>query len=352
MKFVDSLNNQDKIKSVQSMIEVIMQSGEYTEGQTVKTLEQEISEKYFGAKTLAFSNCGTALYTVFRYLKLHRLAERVVVQNNTFRATASMAYQAGLQVVLCDTNKNSPNMGVDSMIAAVEATKAEAVCLTHVGGWIAEDYELIAQYCQSKDIYLIEDAAHAFGVRASHSFAGRYGSAATFSFYPTKAVPGGEGGALITKDFVLHQFADMYRNYGKSYNVFGEIVYSEGFNFRMSEFDAAVALVQVRDVEGVISRRRKSAEKLLEAGYMCMMDEKEASNFYKYPTPTRLGTKTVGSVYSTTDQLLFSSQDLKPRTPVSLDNSRLWAQYHMCIPIGEYLYDGMSTKDVLKELAK
>lgn len=337
---IDSLSDGRKIDTVKSLIQRVMLSGQYTEGKVVALAEQRITNMY-DHPSLVFNSGGAALYTVYRWLK-SKGHERVVMQNNTFYATLSMAAEAGLHPVICDTSEMDPNMSIDSMRLAVELSGATVVCLSHIGGWRAQHYEAIAEWCTSHKVLLIEDAAHAFGLQ----MIGEYSEGAIFSFYPTKAIPAGEGGALVTKNSELFEFAKRFRNYGKSLED-GRMLYEQGFNFRMSEFDAAILAVQVEATPEILANRYISALALDEAGFSCLMGPVNLdSNYHKYPVSSRVGLKTVGKMYSGTDQLNEANTWYEMSLPVPLGNSKGWAAQHMCLPMGEHLYDGMSVKEI------
>jgi dTDP-4-amino-4,6-dideoxygalactose transaminase len=347
---VDSLDHPGKIFDVRTLIEDVMRSGVYSDGEQTAEFEISVSDRYDNKPVVAFSNCGAGLFAVYRWLHSQG-HKKIVVQNNTFYATAAMAVEAGLVPVLCDSGTFDPSMSVDSMIQALSLSGAKAVCLTHVGGWIAKDYEAIATYCKTNQIYLVEDAAHVFGTfNESGHGAASLGDCAVFSFYPTKAVPGGEGGALVISDAEspLLRFALRFRSYGKETNSKGVIEYIEGFNLRMSEFDAAVLRVQVGYTDEIMANRLQQAVILHEAGIHCLMGPPSAhSNYYKYPAAGAQGViRSTGKIYSLSDQI-YSSVEHRPRQmPVELTNSRVWARAHTCIPLGEHTYDGMSVKEI------
>jgi dTDP-4-amino-4,6-dideoxygalactose transaminase len=346
---VDSLNDERKIHDVMGAVDSIMRSGCYSEGEHTSEFEIKVCEHYHSAGAVSFSNCGAALYTIFSWLQSlgHN---KIVLQNNTFYATVAMAVEAGLAPVVCDSSPTDPSMGVDSMIAAVTASKATVVCLTHVGGWVAQDYEAIATWCDEHRIVLIEDAAHVFGVRnAQGHAAGDLSTAACFSFYPTKAVPGGEGGVLIWRDWQcsIPEFSLEFRSYGKFKDSQGVIRYGRGFNLRMSEFDAAVLGVQMNYLDEVLANRLVAATQLQDAGFLCLMGEVNThSNYYKYPVVAEGGFKQTGKVYSLTDQVRCAAKAHFVEYPVPLHNSQAWAQGHMCLPIGEKTFEGMTSKEI------
>lgn len=347
---VTSLENVEKQHRILQYMQAVMNSGSYSEGEQVAAAEKAISTLYH-QEALCLNSCGSALFAILSFLVSwgHRHA---VVQNNTFYATGAMALEAGLTVTLCDSRHDCPSMSVDSMITAIKRHSATVVILTHVAGWVAKDYAAIAQYCAEHDVVLIEDAAHAFGLME----VGSLGFATAFSFYPTKAVPIGEGGAVITSDAALYDYVSQFRSYGK-HKVNGTIRYSRGMNLRMSEWDAAVLRVQVADLDQILSQRYQDAI-LLDEIAPCLLPITKASTWYKFPVRAEHahGMRVTGKVYARSDQLdtclsaypFAASVDTVP----SLSNSYAWSARHACLPAGEGLYRGMTSEQVSVQLRK
>ncbi|QZI85755.1 aminotransferase [Stenotrophomonas phage Summit] len=340
MQIVTSLRNPQRQGQIHSLIQEVMNSGAYAEGPKLKEFESILSEHHRMYFATATNSCGSALFAVFSYLK-SKGAETVAIQNNTFYATAAMALAAGLKVALVDNRKDCPSMSVDSLRALHSQAKIDAVVLTHVGGYLAKDYSQIGEFCEFEAIPLIEDGAHSYGVRARDLTAGSLGLATTLSFYPTKSIPIGEGGAVITRDPELDQYVRRFISYGKHVED-GVMKYDGiGFNFRMSEVQAAVGIVQLQAVDQIIGGRDRDAKVL--AQFMAPLLE-GPTNWYKYIVPKAVGFKTVGAVYTETDQI--TGTGLEVQTPVPLDNSKKWAASHMCLPLGEGMYDGLSKEEV------
>ena len=114
----------------------------------------------------------------------------------------------------------------------------DVVILTHVGGGVAQDYERIAEWCKEREVFLLEDAAHALGVGSDsmvNPCAGWLGDAAVFSLYATKSVPIGEGGVgRLQTTRRWSSGCGTFCNYGKRRVGSGVSYNGTGFNFRMS----------------------------------------------------------------------------------------------------------------------
>jgi dTDP-4-amino-4,6-dideoxygalactose transaminase len=128
---------------------------------------------------------------------------------------------------------------------------------TSAATW-AFEVRAIAELCAAEGVFLIEDCAHAHGAEWHGRRPGTWGDAGVYSFYATKTVSAGEGGNLVSgRDDVL-EFARAYRNYGKPDHQVA------GLNFRMSEFTAALALVQTERMEEIVAAKNALAREHLD----------------------------------------------------------------------------------------
>jgi perosamine synthetase len=210
----------------------------------------------------------------------------VVVPANTFYATAAAVLAAGGRPVFADIDPATFALSPDTLAAAL-TTATAAVVLVHIGGLITPQADELARLCEQLGIALIEDAAHAHGSTFDGRYAGSFGVAAAFSFYPTKVVTCGEGGMILTSSTDLAQEARIYRDQGKA--SFGANHHvRHGYAWRMSEQNAVTGLVHLRRMTEFIERRRQVAARYDEA--LAGLDGLSAlgepggcrGNFYKY----------------------------------------------------------------------
>lgn len=316
----------------------VMASTHLSEGKFVKQLEEQV-QRETGLHAVAVSNCGAGLFALYRVLG-HR---DIVVPTNTFYATGAMAREAGYTVRLADTAKDRFSMGLAEVIAAA-SPETTMVALTHVGGKLADEYTAIADHCRQNGLLLIEDAAHVLGVPG----VGLLGDAAVFSLYPTKAVPAGEGGVIVTKHEALANDLRVFRNYGKYFDENGVIRYTAGFNLRMDEWTAAVASVQMARLAEIMEARHFAAMQLAQVIPPVPEFERAWTNWYKYPVKRsdaeKMGIKKrTGMIYQVSDQLttaMFSDRDPLP-------NAAKLADDYVCLPVGEGMYEGMTDEQIL-----
>ena len=208
-----------------------------------------------GPHAVAVASGTAALDIALRAIGVR--GREVVVPANTFYATAAAVLQAGARPVFADVDPATFALSAATTAAALTPRTA-AVVIVHIGGLISPEIDEVRALCDERGIALVEDAAHAHGATFDGRFAGSFGAAATFSFYPTKVVTSGEGGMVLTSSGELAQEARIYRDQGKGAFSANHHV-RLGSAWRMSELHAVTGLVHLRRMEGFITRRRAVA---------------------------------------------------------------------------------------------
>jgi dTDP-4-amino-4,6-dideoxygalactose transaminase len=247
--------------------------------------------------------------------------ETVLCPSNTFMATPLAAVRSGAEVQFVDCNREDLCMSFADFERAAEQFKPRAAFLVHIGGHIAFDSERIAQYCREHGIFLIEDCAHAHGASWHGVKPGMYGDAGVYSMYATKTISTGEGGVLVSRRPEVIEHARDFRNYGKpTFNV-------AGLNFRMSEFTAALGLLQVQRMPEIVAFKNQIARAKLDPQYASRLELPEGmtSGFYKYIVFDWLERST-GRVYDEPCHRIMGH-------PVELPNSDWVARNHSCVPL-------------------
>jgi dTDP-4-amino-4,6-dideoxygalactose transaminase len=212
-------------------------------------------------------------------------------------------------------------MSFEDFERKVAEHKPKAAILVHIGGHIAFDSERIAELCRAEGIFLLEDCAHAHGASWNGRRPGSYGDAGVYSFYATKTVSTGEGGVLVSSHDDLIEHARLFRNYGKpDYEV-------AGLNFRMSEFTAAIALVQAERLGEIVAWKNEVARTELDPVHpgRLKLPDGMTSGLYKYLTFDAIERST-GKVYDEPCHRIMGHQ-------VDLPNSDWVASNHWCVPL-------------------
>lgn len=270
-------------KELLRQIDGILQSGQLILGRYTREFEEKFAQ-YVGTKyAIAVSSGTSALEIILRGLDIG--GSTVIVPTNTFFATPASVVHAGGKVIFADA---TDNLCLDPKSLRDTISKdTKAVILVHIGGLVPPQIKEIQQICEERNLYLIEDAAHAHGSTFNNKKAGSFGIAAAFSFYPTKVITSGEGGMITTDDENVYNRALVFRDQGKA-GFLGNVHTEMGYNWRMSEIHAAIGLSQFARLEEFISDRRRVAqiydEQLAQlSGITSLKIPSEVkSNYYKY----------------------------------------------------------------------
>lgn len=273
----------EDIDDLVDAIRDILSSGRLTLGRYTEKFEQEFATSHMRRYAVAVNSGTSALEVILRALRI-RDAD-VVVPTNTFAATAFAVLHSGNRVVFADVNEDLFLDPADLERRITPQTRA--VVAVHIGGRIVPALEEIAETCEERGLALIEDAAHAQGSKLRGRFAGSFGIAAAFSFYPTKVMTSGEGGMIVTDEERLARACRILRDQGKA--GFTQNLHTEiGNNWRMSELHAVVGLSQLRRLREFIEERRR-AVKVYDEGLeglhgLRILHERAGmrSNYYKY----------------------------------------------------------------------
>jgi dTDP-4-amino-4,6-dideoxygalactose transaminase len=236
-------------------------------------------------------------------------------------ATPLAALNAGAEVQFVDCNREDLCMSFADFEAKAQQHKPKAAFLVHIGGHIAFHSEQIAAYCADHGIFLIEDCAHAHGASWNGRKPGSYGDAGVYSMYATKTISTGEGGVLVSRRPEVVEHARAFRNYGKpTYDV-------HGLNFRMSEFTAALGLVQVERMPEIVAFKNEVAREQLDPQYpsRLQLPDGMTSGLYKYIVMDWLERST-GRVYDEPCHRILGHH-------VDLPNSDWVAGNHSCVPL-------------------
>jgi dTDP-4-amino-4,6-dideoxygalactose transaminase len=276
-------------------------------------------QAYNDAPAVAFSSWAGGALAALKFAGVQ--GETVLCPSNTFMATPLAAINAGAKVEFVDCNRDDLCMSFADFEEKAQRHRPRAALLVHIGGHIAFESEQIAAYCREHGIFLIEDCAHAHGASWNGRRAGTYGDAGVYSLYATKTISTGEGGVLVSRDPELVEFARDFRNYGKpSYEV-------QGLNFRMSEFTAALGLVQIERLPEIVAWKNEVARSQLDLAHPSRLELPDGmtSGLYKYIVFDWLERST-GRVYDEPCHRVMGHQ-------VDLPNSDWVARHHSCVPL-------------------
>jgi len=224
----------------------------------VKNFEQLLA-KYLNIKhVIACSSGTTALQVCLRSIGI---CERcfVIVPGFTFIATASTVLHNNAIPIFADIELETLGIDiedVENILRKYKNLNIKALVAVHIGGIPVKIRELL-KICEEYNIKLVEDCAQALGAEYDGRKVGTFGIVSAFSFYPTKTITTGEGGAIATNDDNIEKIARLIINHGED----RKYHYVElGYNYRMSEINAAIGISQLENIEYYVETRRKFAE--------------------------------------------------------------------------------------------
>jgi len=244
-------------------VESVIRSGWLAHGKNSEKLEKLFCE-YTGAKySTTVSNCTAGLH-------LSCLAagfgpgDEVIVPAQTHTATAHAVEYTGAKAVFCDIDPISGNILIEDLDRK-QTNHTKGIIPVHMAGHPCE-MEKIKNYCEEQNLLLIEDCAHAIGTQADSLHAGNYGITGCFSFYPTKQITTGEGGIVVSNSELIINKIKKLKAFGIDtppelrtkpgvYDVQGL-----GYNYRMTDFQAALGVGQMERYKKNVASRRKNAK--------------------------------------------------------------------------------------------
>jgi dTDP-4-amino-4,6-dideoxygalactose transaminase len=275
----------DVRERILEMIDEALISGDLTLGRRTAQLEEEFAARHRVRHAVAVSSGTAALEIILRSLGV--AGREVLVPANTFFATAAAVLHAGGEPRLADVDPSTFALSVATVEAALTENTA-GVMMVHIGGVVSPETKAIADLCRERQLFFVEDAAHAHGAAVGGQPAGSFGIASAFSFYPTKVITAGEGGVILTDDEGLRDEARIYRDQGKAGFLGGDHV-RLGAAWRMSELHAAVALGHLSCLDEFLACRNAVAE-TYDIGLAGLAGITAVtappgceSNYYKYP---------------------------------------------------------------------
>jgi len=247
-------------KEIQNLEQCIKSGWISSEGPFVKQLEDQFSEKIIRKFGIAVANGTGALEIAIKALGIGK-GDEVIMPTFTIISCAAAIVRAGAKPVLVDCDAQTWNMDVHQVEDKItSATKA--IMAVHIYG-LAVDMDLLLAIAKKYSLAVLEDAAEAIGLNYKGKPCGSFGDISTFSFYPNKLVTTGEGGLIATNSEELAERCRSYRNlcFGKD----SRFSHNElGWNYRMSNLQAAVGVAQLEKLEEHLRIKRHIADKYLE----------------------------------------------------------------------------------------
>ncbi len=233
-----------------------MKSGRLVCGRMVETFERQLAT-YLKVRYAVCVSSGTAAL----HLGLLALGigpgDDVIVPAFSYPASANAVEILGARPVFIDSEPNGFNIDISRIENSI-TSRTMALMIVHNFGWPVE-INRIRALSAKYDIPVIEDAACALGSSIAGVRCGNLGRLAVFSFHPRKILTTGEGGAVVTDDFELAEKIKRLRNHGQDFSHGVDFV-MPGFNYRMTEFQAAMGVSQMKRYNTTLRERITAAD--------------------------------------------------------------------------------------------
>tara|TARA_Y100000768_G_C23919143_1_gene653945 strand:- start:32 stop:1189 length:1158 start_codon:yes stop_codon:yes gene_type:complete len=256
--------DQNDIKSVKLSLNNYL-----SQGPILKKFENKIS-KYFNVKySIAVSSATAGLHLAIMSLKLEKNSI-VFLPALTFVATANVCLYAGLKIELVDICKSDFNMNLDelemklSKLNKIDKKKRKLIIPVHFGG-LPCDMRRIKKIALRYNCYVLEDASQAMGSKFENKLVGNcnYSDACIFSLHPVKSITTGEGGLVLTNSKKIKDKTKLLRSHGlkkdNKYHWKNDMI-ELGFNYKITEFQSALGISQLRKLKKFILKRKKISE--------------------------------------------------------------------------------------------
>lgn len=231
----------------------VLRSGMLAQGPKVAELEENFA-KYCGTKYAVAVNSGTAALHAALFAAGVGPGDEVITVPFSFIATVNPIIMVGAKPVFVDIDADTYNINVDD-IESVVTEKTKAIIPVHLYGQPANMDEINA-IAKKHKLAVIEDACQAIGAEYKGKRAGSLGDMGCFSLYATKNIMCGEGGVITTDSAELAEKMKQFRQHGMS----GPYQYEGlGYNYRMTDLQAAIAVEQLKKADGFNEQRQKNA---------------------------------------------------------------------------------------------
>lgn len=224
-----------------------------SKGEYIKKFEVGI-KNYVGVNfSSSCSNGTTALDLAFKALDIKE-GDEIITSSFTYVASTNAILINQATPVFIDIEEDSWNLDIN-LIENKITSKTKAILISNIYGYLP-NIEKLKFICDKFGIFLIEDAAESLGASFKGQKSGCFGHISTFSFFGNKTITTGEGGMVLTNDKKLYDKVEVLKNQGNSKT---KTYYHDtlGFNYRMTNIQAAIGLAQLEQLEIILSKKRE-----------------------------------------------------------------------------------------------
>jgi UDP-4-amino-4,6-dideoxy-N-acetyl-beta-L-altrosamine transaminase len=253
-------------EDIKTVIEVL-RSDWITQGPKVAEFEKEFA-KYVGARYAVAVNSGTAALHATCFAAQIEKGDEVITTPITFAASANCVLYQGGTPVFADIKENTLNIDPEEIKKKINQKIKALIPVDFTG--LPVDLEEIQEIARKYNLIIIEDASHALGATYKDSKIGSISDMSVFSFHPVKHITTGEGGIITTNNKEYYERLKLFRTHGitkdkdKLLNYDGPWYYEMqelGYNYRLTDFQCALGLSQLKKIDRIIQHRKKIVKK-------------------------------------------------------------------------------------------
>ncbi len=259
------------------LVSEVLRSGKIAQGKFVEEFERRFAEYVGTDYAVAVCNGTVALDLALKALDI-RSGDEVIVPSFTFISSANCILFQGARPVFADIDERTFNIDPDDVLEKI-TKKTKAIIGVHLFGH-PFDLKAIMEICEDHKLFLIEDCAQAHGAEYRGKRVGSFGIGC-FSFYPTKNMTTCEGGMITTDDRRIAEMCRLLRNHGEE-SKYNHVIL--GYNYRMTEVQAVIGIVQLKKLDYMNEIRRRNArffnERIRVRGLIKPFEAREVKHVY------------------------------------------------------------------------
>lgn len=246
----DPYITEDDVKAVAAAV----RNKRLSQGKYVEKFEKAFSDYVKSTHALTVANGTAALHLALLSVGVES-GDEVILPSFTFVASSNCALYVGAKPVFVDINPCTFNIDPQKIEKAT-SPRTKAIIVVHYGGQPA-DMDPILRIAEKHGLHVIEDAAEAHGATYRNRMAGSIGSVGCFSFYPNKNMTTGEGGMVVTNSRQIAEKIRLLRSHGQDSRYHHIMI---GYNYRMTDIQAALGLAQLRKLDLIVRKKQKAAK--------------------------------------------------------------------------------------------
>ena len=240
-----------------ALVNEVLRSGMLVQGVYVEKLEKAFADFHSVKHAIAVSNGTATLHLALKVLGIGK-GDEVIIPALSYVATANVVELVGATCVFVDVDERTFNINVNKIEEKI-SSRTKAIIPVHEFG-LACDIETVCAIAKKYNIPVVEDAACALGAWQKKKLTGTHGILGSFSLHPRKSITSGEGGVLLTNDNSLATKLKQLRNHGIQMHE-GHMNFVEaGFNYRMTDFQAALAWSQFQRLETILDYKNELSD--------------------------------------------------------------------------------------------